>query len=60
MGIGRKVPRPAYCGISGELQSGRELNLGVAGVSGALKRAELVFRENPEIKQRIVSATGKE
>jgi hypothetical protein len=25
-----------------------------------LKRAEPVFREKPEIKQRILSATGKE
>jgi hypothetical protein len=30
-----------------------ELNLGVAGVSRALRRAESVFRKNPEIKLRL-------
>jgi len=35
------------------------LNLGVEGGSKALKGAESVFRENPEIKQRVLSATGK-
>jgi hypothetical protein len=48
-GIGRQVSSPAYCKKGGELQLGRELNLGVPGV----KRAESVFRENPKIKQRI-------
>jgi hypothetical protein len=50
---------PAYCRIGEELQLRQEMNLGVAGVSRALKGAESVFRENPEIKQRILSATGK-
>jgi hypothetical protein len=36
------------------------LNLEVAGGSRDLRRAESVFREKPEIKQRILSATGKE
>jgi hypothetical protein len=29
-------------------------------MSKAIKRAESVFEENPKIKQRILSATGKE
>jgi len=45
-------------GYSG-LELGRELNLGSAGVSRALKRAESVFRENSEIKQSILSEIGK-
>jgi putative transposase len=44
-----------YSGI----EMGRELHLGSAGVSRALRRAESVFRESPEIKQRILSAIGK-
>jgi len=32
-----------------------ELNSGVAGVKGALKGAEWVFRKDPKIKQRILS-----
>jgi hypothetical protein len=51
--IGRQVPRPAYCRIGGELQLGRELNLGVAGGSKAIKRAELVFQETPEINKEF-------
>jgi hypothetical protein len=38
---------------------GWELNLEVLGVWRPVKRAEWVSRENPEIKQRILSATGK-
>jgi hypothetical protein len=45
--------------LSTGIESGWELNLGVAEVSSALKRAESVFRENPDLKQRILSATGK-
>ena len=45
-------------GYSG-IELGLELNLGVSGVSRALKRAEAVFRENSEIKQRILSEIGK-
>jgi REP element-mobilizing transposase RayT len=45
-------------GYSG-IELGRELNLGSAGVSRALKRAESVFRENPEIKRNILSEIGK-
>jgi hypothetical protein len=42
------------------IKSGQELNLGAAGVSRALRRAEWVFQEILGIKQRILSATGKE
>jgi hypothetical protein len=45
-------------GYSG-MELGRELNLGVAGVSRALMRAEIVFRKHPEIKQEILSKIGK-
>ena len=45
-------------GYSG-IELGRELNLGSAGVSRALKRAESVFRENSEIKRSILSKIGK-
>jgi hypothetical protein len=45
-------------GYSG-LELGRELNLGSAGVSRALKRAESVFRENSEIKRSILLEIGK-
>jgi putative transposase len=45
-------------GYSG-IELGRELNLGSAGVSRALKRAESVFRENSEIKQSILSEIVK-
>ena len=41
------------------MELGRELNLGVAGVSRALRRAEIVFRKHPEIKQEILSKIGK-
>jgi len=58
-GIGRQVPSPTYCKKGGELRLGQELNLGVAGVSRPLRRAESVFQKNPQIKQRIHSATGK-
>jgi hypothetical protein len=50
---------PAYCRIGEELQLRQEMNLGVAGPNRASKRTESVFRKNPEIKQRILSATGK-
>jgi hypothetical protein len=45
-------------GYSG-IELGRELNLGSAGVSRAMKRAESVFRENPEIRRNILSEIGK-
>jgi len=45
-------------GYSG-IELGRELNLGVSGVSRALGRIEAVFRERPEIKEKILSAIGK-
>ena len=41
------------------IELGWELDLGVAGVSRALKRVESAFRENAEIKQRILSARAK-
>jgi hypothetical protein len=46
------TPSP-HCGKGEELQLGRGLDLGVAEVRKALKRAESVFRENPEIKQML-------
>ena len=37
--------------VDGDLGLGWEVDLGIRGESKALKRAEAVFRENPEIKQ---------
>jgi len=45
-------------GYSGK-ELGQELNIGSAGVSRALRRAESVFREKPEMKQRLLSAIVK-
>jgi REP element-mobilizing transposase RayT len=45
-------------GYSG-LEMGKELNLGAAGVSRALRRGELLFREAPEVKKRIVEEIVK-
>jgi hypothetical protein len=36
------------------LDIGKELNLGSAGVSRALRRGEVALRENPNLKERIV------
>jgi putative transposase len=45
-------------GYSG-VELARELNLGAAGVSRALNRGESLFRENPDIKERILSEISK-
>jgi len=38
---------------------GKELGLGHAGVSLAIRRGELLFRENPELKKKLVSELEK-
>jgi hypothetical protein len=45
--------------VDDDLELGWELDLGIRGESKASKRAESAFRENPEIKKRIPSTTGK-
>jgi hypothetical protein len=59
---------PCHGGLLGEITINKEkLNRQYLGWNGErvkpcfliLKRAESVFRENPKIKQRILSATGK-
>ena len=45
--------------VDDDLGLGWELDLGIRAGSKTLKRAEAVFRENPEIKQRILAAIVK-